>query len=818
MRPRPFVRLRRWGRRRPRTVRFARALLGLLLAPLIALVVRAATLPLPATLSGSAEEKLDSVVYLDAHGGTLREVRAGDAQRAITLGSDEIGELALAALVCAEDARFFRHPGVDPLAVLRAAFDDVRKRRIVSGASTLTMQLARIVSPHAREKRRTLRAKLDEAALALRIEASLDKKRILLEYANRAPFGDQVRGIGAASRHYFDKPPTRLSAAEAATLASLPRGPSLYAMVKRPEVVVKRRNRVLSRMFEQGAIDRATYERAVGEPLSPHVSKPSFGAPHFVEALARGELGAGDLSSARRVTTTLDPDLQREAESLARATVRPLEGRHVTAAAAVVLDNATGEILAYVGSPNHDDERHGGKNDGVRAERQPGSTLKPFVYALAMEQQGFTGATSLPDVALSVEVASGIYRPMNYDERFHGPVRLREALGSSYNVPAVWTLLRVGEDALLERLHALGFTTLREDARYYGPALALGDGEVRLLDLANAYATLARGGEVVPLAGVREVEHTSGSKEARGSRETSRTRVMPRSVAAQISDILRDRTARAPSFGERSALELPFEVAVKTGTSKGFRDNYTVGYTDRFTVAVWVGNFDGSAMQGVSGVTGAAPLFRGIMLAAMRGHEDEPLEAARSDELEDVEVCALSGGLPTNACGARAHERLPTSSRRDMCTMHQKVAVDSRNGLRAGDGCPRGFVSERVVESYPDELVAWAKAAGRPLAPVDVSPHCPDGRPRAGAAVRILSPRDGAHFVTDPDRPLSHQTVPVTVSGEAGARVRLRVDGRLGPLVRVGDPLSFRLSPGKHELVVEVEGGAESAPVHVDVD
>jgi penicillin-binding protein 1C len=293
---------------------------------------------------------------------------------------------------------------------------------------------------------------------------------------------------------------------------------------------------------------------------------------------------------------------------------------------------------------------------------------------------------------------------------------------------------------------------------------------------------------------------------------------LPQPVAAQISDILRDRTARAPSFGERSALELPFEVAVKTGTSKGFRDNYTVGYTDRFTVAVWVGNFDGSAMQGVSGVTGAAPLFRGIMLAAMRGHEDEPLRAAVSDELEDVEVCALSGGLPTSACGARAHERLPASARRDMCSMHKKVAIDSRNGLLAGEGCPRGFVSERVVESYPDELVAWAKAAGRPIAPVDVSPHCPDGRARAGAAVRILSPRDGAHFVTDPDRPLSHQTVPVTVSGEAGARVRLRVDGRAGPLVRVGDPLSFRLAPGKHELVIEVEGGAESAPVHVDVD
>jgi len=805
------------AKRSTRRARIVRTLVALVLAPILAVVVRAVTLPMPEPLRAPSETGTeDSVVYTDRSGVVLRELRGREHARALTLTSREMGPLVLAAIVSAEDARFAHHPGVDPLAAIRALGSLVRHRRIVSGASTLTMQLARLVVPH----RRSFLGKLGEAALALRIERGLSKARILEEYANRAPFGAEVRGVGAASRIYFDKPPCDLSAAEAATLAALPRGPTLYSVQKRPELVLRRRDRVLARMRENGALDEDTFRRALAEPLAPRIGKPAFGAPHLVAALAAGGEGLSgglDVVHAQRVTLTVDAELQREAESLVRGAVRPLEGRHVTSASVVVIDNATGEILAYVGSPSFDDAKALGQNDGVRALRQPGSTLKPFVYALGMERLGLTGASVLADVELSVEVPSGVYRPMNYDERFHGPVRLREALGSSYNVPAVAVTLKLGEDTLLTRLREVGFASLDKDSATYGPALALGDGEVRLLDLANAYAMLARGGVTLPTSAVRRIEDGHGRATDRAMPEP--TRVFARVVTAQIADILRDKAARVPAFGERSALDLPFEVAVKTGTSKGFRDNFAVGFTDRVTVAVWVGNFDGTPMQGVSGVTGAAPIFHEIMLAAMRGHETDRLGAATAPSLHDVAVCSLSGGTPHEGCRHTARERLPDSARPEVCKMHEVVAVDTRNGLLATPSCPSGVVLKKTVEVYPQELESWARAAFRPVGPVDVSPLCGGSGsfPRVGH-LQISSPRDGARYVTDPDRPLALQTVPVRIEGTTGAKMRLVLDGAVVTSGRVGDALSFRLAPGEHVLVAEEESGTKSAPVRVRVD
>jgi penicillin-binding protein 1C len=791
-------------------------LVALVLFPLIVLVERALSLSLPEGLTRSGAGASASVLYVARDGSPLREVRGREHVRASWVAFDDLGESTRAAILAAEDARFALHPGVDPLAVARAAAQLAWNRRVVSGGSTLTMQLARLVAPHPR----TLRGKVDEAALALRIEAHLSKRRIFEEYANRAPFGPDVRGIGAASRVYFDKAPRDLSVAEAATLASIPRGPSLYTVAKRPDLVVRRRNRVLGRMRDAGAISDEVYQRALTEPLAPRFSRPVFGAPHLVAGLARGALseleGGLDLGGARRVVLSIDPDLQSEVEAQVRAMVRPLAGKHVTAGAAIVLDNATGQVLAYVGSPAFDDDKHLGQNDGVVALRQPGSTLKPFVYGLGMERLGLTSASVLPDVELSVELPTGVYRPQNYDERFHGPVRLREALGSSYNVPAVHVALRVGEDALLERLRELGMTSLTRDAAHYGPALALGDGEVRLVDLANAYATLARGGESLPASAVLRVEAGDGS--LREARTRPGTRIFPRVVAAAITDILADKVARVPAFGERSALDLPFPAAVKTGTSKAFRDNYAVGFTDRVTVAVWVGNFDGSSMQGVSGVTGAAPVFQAVMLAAMRGHEGERLAASEAEELHDVTVCALSGGAPHAGCSHTVRERVPRGRPVDACAFHTTVEIDTRNGLLAGPECPRSVVRERSVESYPPELVAWARAAMRPLEPTDGSPLCAGRSAKNATYLQITSPRDGARYARDPDRPLSQQTVPVRVAGTLGAPVRLRLDGKIVLSARIGDPLSFALSPGEHVLVAEGAGDVRSDAVRVRVD
>jgi penicillin-binding protein 1C len=796
----------------PRFGRTLRALAGLVLAPVIALVVAAAMTPLPAELR-PGQGTAGSIRVLDRDGALLREIRAGDATRArpITLG--EMGDTVTQAMLAAEDARFRAHPGVDPISVVRAAGSDLWRRRIVSGASTVTMQLARLVRPH----RRDLRGKLGEAALALRIEASLGKDAVLAEYMNRAPFGAGVRGIDAASRYYFDKPPAQLSLAEAATLAAVPRGPHVYDPTRHPERALARRDRILARMREKGWIDEGSYARALAEPLTLHVAKGTFGAPHLVQALEGGRLpnGHGGALGGKEGTlrTTLVRALQGEAEHATRLALSPLGGRRVTAASVVVVANGTGEVLAYVGSPDFSDDAHLGQNDGARARRQPGSTLKPFVYGLAMEQLGVDAATVLPDVALRIDLPGGAYAPSNYDERFRGPVRVREALANSLNVPAVRMAHDVGEGRVVERLRDLGFASLAEGPEHYGPGIALGDGEVTLLELANAYATLARGGVFRPLRFVMDDPVASA---------TPPRRVMPAKVAHVLADILGDRSARVGSFGERSALDLPFDVAAKTGTSKGFRDNWTVGFTSEVTVAVWAGNFDGSPMEGVSGITGAAPLFRAVMEAAARYAPPSPLRIEPdADGLAPVSVCALSGGAPTPACAGHViTEWLPAGAPRAACAMHEHVLVDARNGLRAGPGCPAEHVTRRAFERYDEPFVAWAAAAGRGVAPEVFSPLCPSaGATAAAGGLRIGYPRDGARFLLDPDRPTADQRLSVRVEAPgASGLVALKVDGRV--VARAPSPyvVGWPLARGSHEMIAEGDGLAPSPPVRVRVD
>ena len=764
-------------------------LFALVASPAFVIAIFATFTSVPRELTEGSSGYAESARFVDRDGRLLREMRAGDLTRASWISLDEAGPVVPRAILAAEDQRFYLHGGVDPFAVARSLAIDLRAGHPVTGASTLTMQLARLVRPHPRN----LLGKIEEAALAVRIEDELDKDQILVEYINRAPFGPNLRGIDAASRFYFDKPPRELSLAEAATLAAIPRGPEVYALEKHPERALRRRDRILGRMHDAGWISDEELDRANREPLFVQKHVPTFGAPHLVEALAAGDLDPS-LGAMRTGTihTTIASDLQGEAEQAALVALEPLAKKHVTAASVVVLDNASGDVLAYVGSQDFFDAKNHGQNDGVRARRQPGSTLKPFVYGLAMEKLGFTGATVLPDIEMELPLLTGPYAPMNYDEKFHGPVRLREALANSFNVPAVWTETQVGDAPLLERLHDLGMSSLTEAPDYYGPALALGDGEITLLELTNAYRVIARRGWYEP------VRFTTDSPKIPGKR------VMPESVAAMLADILKDRDARLASFGERSVLELPFEAAAKTGTSKGFRDNWTVGFTNEVTVGVWVGNFDGSAMDGVSGITGAGPIFRSVMIAAMRGREATPIGGGTSAELVRREVCPLSGMAPTAACGHTILEWIPAKHDAfDTCTMHEFVRT--------------GAHTQEAFETFPPEYAAWAKAARRRVAPDADHEHFSTSN--GTAHLRIASPNDGASYEIDPSRPAVTQALPVRIDAPKNAgRVRLRVDGRVVAASDDSHVVRWQLAPGRHVLVAETELGAESAPVRVVVE
>ncbi len=785
------------------------ALAVLVLAPCVALVVAAAATPFPAPLRQPSSKLALRVV--DRHGRVIRELRDADGQISGRVRLADVSPSVVTALLAAEDARFRWHPGIDPIAIARAVAEDAWHRRVVSGASTITQQLARTLF----DRPRTLGGKLREMALALRIEWSLSKDRILEEYLDRVAFGPNLRGIDAASRFYFDKPPKQLDLAEAATLVAIPRGPTLYDPRRGTERVRRRRDRILERMRDRGLADDAAIDHALAERVTLHAGRVEGGAWQLVRGLAQGVLEPGltKRGAPRLIESSVDLDLQREVEELVRQTANRVAGFDATAASALVVDNASGEVLAYVGSPDFFNVASQGQNDGATALRQPGSTLKPFVYAVAMRQLDFTAATILPDVELHLPTAAGDYAPRNYDSIFHGPVRLREALGSSLNVPAVFTASRVGPEHVLDLLHELGFVSLRESASHYGPALALGDGEVRLTELAGAYATLARGGRYEPLHFARFAELASGERVARG--EPAPVRVIDAHIAAVLTDVLADDDARMAAFGAGNALELPFPVAAKTGTSKGYRDNWTVGFTHEVTVAVWVGNFDGSPMHGSSGVTGAGPLFHDVMLASMRGRRPAPLVDHAG--LERVGICALSGKLAGPDCPHRIDEWFrPGHAPREQCAMHQRVAIDPRSGLRAGPACRDA--TERVFERYPARFAAWASAAGRPLAPATFSAACPGSAADSDGAPAVAFPFDGARFATDPGVRLANQSIVLGARAPAGTRGLLFVlDGRV--LARADAPfrVPWPLVPGRHELRVQAPGGAASDTVAFSV-
>ncbi len=620
-------------RTRFKALRPLRAMAWLAAAAVILAWGLIAFIPYPAERLDPA--RVSSRRFVDRNGEDLRIVPTGSGARLEWTGIDEMGPWIGPATVAIEDHRFESHGGIDPLGLARAVVTNLVERRLVAGGSTITQQLAKNLLP-ADRRGRTLARKIAETWDALRLERRLSKRQILEQYLNRVSYGSRAQGVTAAARQYFGKSPDRLTLSEAALLAGLPQAPANLSPYRHPERAQARQRLVLRRMRETGMISEADFRRALAEPLAYAAPEPVFRAEHFIGSIERGEFGA--VPDGAEVRTTIDLALQTSAEGILRRHVERLAEKRVTQAAAVILDAEDGSILAWVGSTGFFD---GSQVDGVTSLRQPGSTLKPFTYALAFER-GMTGADLLADVPM--EDCPDGYQPRNYDRDFHGPVRAREALACSYNVPAVRVLKdRVGVPALLEFLRRAGMTCLDREASHYGLALTLGAGEVRLLDLARAYGMLARGGRALEARAFLDRDPAEGE------------RLLPEESAAQVVSILSDDNARRPAFGSGGPLSFGFPVAAKTGTSKDFRDNWTVGFTPRHVVAVWVGNFDGAPMRGVTGITGAAPLFHDLISLVGRGDGSFVVP----DGLVEVEVCALSGSRPGPGCAACARELVP---------------------------------------------------------------------------------------------------------------------------------------------------------------
>jgi penicillin-binding protein 1C len=785
--------------------RFRRGLILAVLAIATAIWLRCGPLP-----DGLLQmDAIDSTVVVDRNGIELYEALGSDGTRSRQLRPETIPEIVAAATVAAEDRRFWSHHGIDPIAVVRAVKQNVAEGTTVQGGSTITQQTAKLLRlRRAADRRRGWRTKLSEAVIALRLEHRLSKREILALYLNLASYGNQTTGFARASRLYFGVGPDMLTAAQAAFLAGLPQRPSTFNPYRSQALAISRQRVVLARMAAAGLLNPARLEEARAERLTFSRQDRRFLAPHFVEMVLSG---AGPLRP-NRIETTLDARLQEDVAGILR-THRPVLDRHGAAnVAVVVLDNVRNEWLAWEGSGDYFDDARGGTINGPLMPRQPGSALKPFTYALAFEK-GFTPVSVLPDVPLNFPTAQPgiVYSPRNYDGRYRGPLLARAALAGSENVPAVSLASEVGIPDLLRFLRRAGFTTFDRTAAYYGLGLTLGNAEVRLDELVAAYAAFARNGEWR--------RPTCLIDRSVGAPGQTAMLVSPR-TAFWIGDILADADARAYIFGRGSSLELPFEAAVKTGTSQAYHDNWTIGFTRRVTVGVWVGNFDRRPLRNSSGVTGAAPIFQAVMLAAHRRIDGaEAALAPPETGLERRDVCGLSGEAASPWCPVRRREWLPLEHQSVPCSWHLSAVGSAKVDHLADEG---------VLTVWPAEFREWAgrhaAAMARPAAEssrepairrVATTPTAATRSPRAEPAFRLANPPTGATYLIDPTLRPEFQTLPLRVVSASPTRVEWSVNGsRLGE-ASSESPLEWRLRPGRHSIVARDARGnvAESVVV-----
>jgi len=607
---------------------------------LICLLVRLLPYFAPIRAADIAQNQL-AMQFSDRNGLPLGTLLTRDQEHTSVVPLNQVSPQFIHAILAAEDGSFYHHGALDMKAIIRASKEAIHAKRIVSGASTITMQLARMLDPVPR----TFSGKMQEIWLSWRLAAGMNKDEILAAYINRLPMGGNIYGVEAASRIYFSIPASELNLAQASLLAAIPNNPTYFNPYEHWERLKQRQKYVLNRMIQESYITGTNAARTQTEKVVfQSRQRGIIAAPHFLFWLAN-QFDKTQTEQNSPIRTTINRPLQQFVEAQVQQVISSLAANNVHDAAALVIDNRTGEVLAYVGSPDYFNEVKLGRNDGVQALRQPGSTLKPFVYELALEKNLIRPNTILADVPAHYAIPGAkLYSPTDYTESFLGPVRVRIALANSLNVPAVRVLEKVGVQTFLERLHQLGFEHLNQTPEHYGLGLTLGSGEVSLWELARAYLTIARLGDAIALVSTFSNSPIQHSKPK-----------IPNSTTWEIiTNILSDRHARATAFGVDSVLNLPFPSAVKTGTSSNFRDTWTVGFTTDYTVATWVGNFNGEPMRQVSGVTGAAPLWNRIMLH-LHEHQ-EPADFPSPEGLVQLPICAISGLRPTPDCTSIVQE------------------------------------------------------------------------------------------------------------------------------------------------------------------
>lgn len=712
--------------------------------------------PIPASL----EQLLPATpVLFDRHGRLIAEPGTEGSRRCIPVPLEKVSPYLIEAVVGLEDRRFRRHGGVDWLASLSTAFDNLLHGRIRAGASTITQQLVKNSQP---PQPRTLAVKVREAAVAIRLEREWSKDRILERYLNVLSYGNRLTGIEAAARDYFGKSAQSLNQGEAILLACLPRAPSRYNPRRYPNAAAARYKQALQRLTNADLLSPAQAAIWQNPPSVLPAQMDAPRAPHFVANV----LQHSDLD--RPLRTTLDLALQSHVEMLLSRHLARLKLHGVNDAAVVVIEHGTGAVRAWVGSPSWAGVR--GQIDGVTLPRSVGSILKPFLYLRCVDQKILTAASLLPDTPDAISHQYANYTPRNYDQRHWGPVRLREALANSLNIPAVVALSQAGARQTLAWLADAGISTSR-GLETYGAGLILGNAEVTLLDATSAFGVFTNGGVVI-----RPIFLES---------QIATRRVIASPQAASIlCDILSDNEARRKSFGPFTPLAFEgYRVPCKTGTSAGFRDAWTIGSTARHTVGVWLGNFSGQPMHEVASITGPAPLWRDIIATLLpQDGGISPME--HSTGLRRAEVCSTTGVLPTLASPSRIIEWfLPDTE--PTTTADTFYKLDGNGGYRL---------------TLPDEYAVW----------------CASDHNYLGATVgqsgplRIIHPRPDTTFVMDRNLTAGRQRIHFQAIAPAGRRIHWHLNGTSLGDSAPDDGIPWQIQPGVHQLLA-TDGQTEAA-------
>lgn len=760
-------------------------------------------------------ELAETTRIYDRDGTLLRERLVEDQGRRTYVPLSEVPLVMRQATIAVEDSDFYQNPGIDVGGIARAMYGEVSGQPDLGGGSTITQQFVRHVAFSFEERTaRSYERKLKEIVLALILTRQASKDQILEWYLNEIYYGNLAYGVEAAAQTIFDKSARDLSLAEAALLAGLPQLPGVYdPLDPDPEVQAKvkaRQRTVLQLMADGGFIGQAEAEAAAEAPLTYKApDEELFLAPHFVvwvEDWLEAKLGADRLArGGLAVTTTLDLDLQSLGEREVREQVEALRERHdMSNAALVALEPASGQVLAMVGSADYWDDGIDGRVNVAIRERQPGSSIKPVTYAAAIAE-GMSPATVIWDVPMELWLPGGrLYEPQNYDERFHGPVRLRAALANSYNIPALKVLglippkpgeepgdPKTGIHQTVEMAHRMGLTGLQRDPWEYGLSLTLGGGEATLLDMTTVYATLANMGERVRPNPVLRVTDSSGEvlyDLAQDEAALAAERALDEGVAYIVTDMLADNAARTPAFGGSSALQIGVPAAAKTGTTNDYRDNWTLGYTPYLVTGVWAGNSDNRPMRRSSGLTGAAPIWSAFMRNVINDEElratvreareafgkDFATRFERPEDVVQARVCRL-GSLNTLASTCQAYDTelflkdrlppgaIPGGAEDPLVAPVLPPAVDPSGAAAAGGDQPGD--SEAASVPVGDWRSVGAVVVPLPGPPEDVLRQAAErGEPPKWPTALLCLP-GGQGFGADKAQPVAVLPLPVDVAG-----------------------------------------------------